>query len=59
MVYVAQVTVCSEINTERIQCGQNVELLNVELVVHQYIYIYMCVCVCVCVCYVYMLCTKT
>ena len=33
MVYVAQVAVCSQINTKPyIQCGQNVGLLNVKSV---------------------------
>jgi len=33
---VAQVAVCSQINTKHINslCGQNVEMLNVKLVVH-------------------------
>ena len=36
MLYVAQVTVCSQIHTKHINtlCGQNVELLNVKLAVH-------------------------
>jgi len=34
MLQVAQVAVCSEINTKQIQCGQSVQLLNVKLVVH-------------------------
>ena len=36
MMYVAQVAVCSQINTKHINtvCGQNVELLNVKLLVH-------------------------
>ena len=35
MLQVAQVAVCSQINTKpSIQCGQNVQLLNVKLLVH-------------------------
>jgi hypothetical protein len=36
MLLVAQVAVCSQINTKHIntQCGQSVQLLNVKLVVH-------------------------
>ena len=36
MMYVAQVAVCSQINTKHINtvCGQNVQLLNVKLLVH-------------------------
>jgi len=36
MLYREIMAVCSEIHTKHIntQCGQNVELLNVELVVH-------------------------
>ena len=34
MLYVAQVAVCSEINTKHINtlCGQSVQLLNVKLI---------------------------
>ena len=34
MLYVAQVAVCSQMYTKHIQCGQNVQLLNVKLLVH-------------------------
>ena len=36
MLLVAQVAVCSQINTKHINtvCGQSVQLLNVELLVH-------------------------
>ena len=36
MLQVAQVAVCSQINTKHINtvCGQNVRLLNVKLLVH-------------------------
>jgi hypothetical protein len=34
MLQVAQVAVCSQINTKQIQCGQSVQLLNVKLLVH-------------------------
>ena len=35
MLQVAQVAVCSQINTKHImQCGQNVQLLNVKLLLH-------------------------
>ena len=33
MLQVAQVAVCSQINTKHIQCGQSVQLLNVKPVV--------------------------
>ena len=37
MLQVAKVAVCSQINKKHINtvCGQNVELLNVKLLVHQ------------------------
>jgi len=36
MLYTEKIAVCSQIHTKHINtvCGQNVELLNVELVVH-------------------------
>jgi len=40
MLYREIIAVCSEIHTKHINimCGQNVELLNVNLVVHTYSY---------------------
>jgi hypothetical protein len=33
MLYGAEVTIGSEINTKQIQCGQSIQLLNIEPVV--------------------------